>query len=169
MKKAVEFIQRSQKSFLEKAIEVSSTADNMTIIRIKDRSGLAFYPDNIQRLIIKTSYYPTASREEEILAYLLMVNATNANRAVSIPEDMKLKELVEAEHIAKTPNGRYYLTSDGQMIGKGALELYPELKNIATLEKDDNSEQDVPAQFHQLLTIPLPPNPVLIKMMTERK
>jgi len=135
VKKVIEFIQKTQRTFLEKAVEVSSTSDNMTIIRIRDRSGLAFYPDNIQKLIIKTSYYPTASREEEILVYLLMVNAIDINKAVSIPGDTKLRELIEAEHVAETAGGRYYLTSDGQMIARGAVELYPELKSITSTKE----------------------------------
>jgi hypothetical protein len=93
--------------------------------------NLALYPEKIQQLIIKTAYYPTVSREEEILAYLFIANASDASRAVDIPEDSKLGELLGAEHVARTPGGRYYLTSDGQTIARGALRLYPELKDVS--------------------------------------
>lgn len=164
VKKAIDFIQINQKSFLEKAVEVSSASDNLTIVRVRSRSGLGFYPESIQKLIIKTSYYPTASREEEILAYLLMANATDDRRAVNLSEDRKLRELVEAEHITKTLDGGYYLTPDGQMIAKGALDLYPELREITTLASEEVAELVIHTQFQQL-TIPLPPNPALINMM----
>ncbi len=42
--------------------------------------------------------------------------------------DSTLSGLVEAEHVAKTADGRYVLTEDGQMIAKGALDIYPELQ-----------------------------------------
>jgi hypothetical protein len=116
-------------------IGVSSTSENLTIVHAKERAGLALYPENIQRLIVKTAYYPTSSREEEILAFLLIHNATGASKGQSIPDgDSKLKSLVEAEHIARTSDGRYYLTADGQMIARGALKLYPELREVSRIE-----------------------------------
>jgi predicted transcriptional regulator len=131
VKKAVEFLQRNRRLLQEKTLEVSS-ADRLTIIRSRERAGgMALYPDRIQQLIIKTAYYPTVSREEEILTYLFIVNALDVSRAADIPEDSKLRELLEAEHVARTPGGKYYLTSDGQTIARGALRLYPELKNAS--------------------------------------
>ncbi len=130
VKKAVELLQKSQKLLRERILEVS-TAEKLTIIRARERAGgLALYPEKIQQLIIRTAYYPTVSREEEILAYLFIANASDASRAVDIPEDSKLGGLLEAEHVARTPGGRYYLTSDGQTIARGALRLYPELKDV---------------------------------------
>ncbi len=131
VKKAVEFLQRNQKLLQERILEVS-TADRLTIIRTRERvGGLALYPEKIQHLIIKTAYYPTVSREEEILAYLFIANASDASRAVDIPKDSKLSGLLGAEHVARPPSGRYYLTSDGQTIARGALRLYPELKDAS--------------------------------------
>lgn len=130
VKKAIELLQESQKLLHDKVLETSSM-DNLTLIRIKDKGGLALYPENVQRLILRTSYYPTASREEQVLTYLLLNNATNERSAIEMPEDKVVIELIEAEHIAKSEEGKYYLTSVGQMIAKGALKLYPELKDIS--------------------------------------
>ena len=113
----------------EKEIDIAALK-NITVIRMKEKSGLASYPENIQKMIIKTVHYPTTSREEEILVHLLLRDATMKKSAVSIPEDKILKELVEAEHVAKTKEEKCYLTSDGVLIATGALILYPEFKEI---------------------------------------
>jgi len=122
-------LNKIQSILKEKEIDIVALK-NVTVIRMKEKSGFASYPENIQKMIIKTVYYPTTSREEEILAHLLLLDATMKKSAVSIPEDKILKELVEAEHVAKTKEEKFYLTSDGILIAKGALKLYPELKEI---------------------------------------
>jgi len=113
----------------ENEIDISAL-ENVKVIRMRERSGLATFPENIQKMIIKTIHYPTVSREEEILTHLFLRNATTEKSAVLIPEDSILKELVEAEHVSKTNDGRFYLTVDGGFIAKGALKLYPELQEI---------------------------------------
>ena len=113
----------------EKEIDISSS-ENVKIIRMKDRGGLASLPDSLQKLIVKTVYYPTASREEEILTHLLLRKAIDKNSAISIPKDKVLKGLIEAEHVSEIKGEKFYLTSDGVIIASGALKLYPELKEI---------------------------------------
>lgn len=131
VKKVLELLQKSQEVFQEKRIDVSQ-ADNLTLIQMKEKSGLTVLPEHVQHLIIKTAYFPTVSREEEILAYLLLRNATSVKLAVPMQKDSILEGLIEAEYIAEQ-DGKYYLTQIGQMVAKGALKLYPELKNV--LEK----------------------------------
>lgn len=160
VKKVLEFLE-AQTSFLEdKVLEVYSPGENLTVIRLKEKTGLAMYPEHIQHLIIRTTYYPTTSREEEILAYLLMQSATSEEGAVSIPESKILQELIEVEHVAKTKNARYYLTSDGQIIAKGALKLYPELKNVK-IDNVESSIEQIPIQLQ--VSVPMAPNTALIK------
>src|SRR6185312_14472078 len=113
----------------DKIIDISDL-DNVKIVRMKERSGLTSFPDNIQKMIIKTLYYPTSSREEEILVHLLLRKAMSKDFAVHIPEDSILKELLEMEYVTKTKASSYYLTSDGMMVAKGAMKLYPELKEV---------------------------------------
>lgn len=112
----------------EREIDVSDL-DNFKIIRMKERSGLASLPESIQKMIIKMLYYPTASRDEEVLSHLLMRNALDERSSVSIPEDRILHGLREVEYVSKK-DGKFYLTDDGIMVAKGAMELYPELKEI---------------------------------------
>lgn len=40
------------------------------LVQLSERGGLLNLPEDLQRLIIRTVYYPTPSREEEILVYL---------------------------------------------------------------------------------------------------
>ena len=128
VKKVLELLERSQSALLEKKIDVLH-ADKLTVIQMKEKTGLASLPEHVQHLIIKTAYYPTVSREEEILSYLLLQNAVDARSRLVMQKDVTLEELVEAGHIEEK-DGRYYLTSVGKMVAEGALKLYPELKTV---------------------------------------
>jgi len=44
--------------------------------------------------------------------------------------DHTLKQLIDSEFVTSVGDDRYYLTEDGKTIAIGALELYPEIKNI---------------------------------------
>ena len=161
IKKILTVLESSQSSFSGKVLDVS-VLDKLTVIRMKEKTGLALYPQDIQNLIIKTAHYPTVSREEEILVYLLLKNAKSSSSGITLTEDQILKELVEAEHVAKTTDGRYYLTADGQFIAIGALKLYPELKNVS-LNSDSNVKQVRVGKQLMLLATPMAPNTHLIK------
>lgn len=128
VKKSLELLERVGSLLIEKKIDVSRS-DKLTLIQMKERIGLASLPEHLQHLIIKTAYYPTVSREEEILAYLLLHNAIDARSAISMRKDSTLERLIEAEHVEEK-RGRYYLTSVGKMVTQGALKLYPELKTV---------------------------------------
>jgi hypothetical protein len=117
----------------ENMIDISNL-DNVKIVRMKERVGLTSFPESMQKTIIKTLYYPTSSREEEILVHLLIRRAISKNSAIGIHEDAILKELLNMKYVTKTKSSSYYLTSDGIMLAKGALKLYPELKEIKKLE-----------------------------------
>jgi len=118
-----------QKYLKDNEIDVSGS-DSYKLIRMKERGGLASFPANIQKMIIKTAYYPTISSEEEILVHLLLNNATDPRSSVRLNLDITLKQLIGAGFVISTQDGRHYLTRDGKTIAIGALELYPEIKNI---------------------------------------
>lgn len=129
IQKVLSLLGEVQSVLKEKEIDISEL-DNIKIIRMKEKNGLASLPDSLQKMIIKTLYYPTTSREEEILAHLLIKNAIDKRSAVSLSEGKILKKLEKAEQIAKTENGKYFLTDIGLVVAKGATELYSELKSI---------------------------------------
>jgi len=112
---------------LEKKTDVS-TLDNLTIVQTRDGSGFLSLPEKVRRLIIKASYYPTISYEEEILTYLLVRDATKAASRIKMNKDQTLARLIKAGHVEEQGN-KFYLTNMGQIVANGALLLYPELKS----------------------------------------
>ena len=162
VKKILHVLESSQSSFSGKHLDVSNL-DNLTVVKMKEKTGMTLFPEHIQNLIIKTSHYPTVSREEEILTHILLKNATNPDSAIDLLEDNILKELVEAEHVGKI-NDKYYLTEDGRYIAKGALKLYPELKE--TVLKPSNEERYVKYKLIQWQRMQ-PPNISLAKQKIE--
>jgi predicted transcriptional regulator len=128
VKKSLQLLDKIGSLLNEKKIDISH-ADKITLVQMKDKTGLASLPEHIQHLIIKTAYYPTISREEELLAYLLLHNAIDARSAIPMRKDKTLQELVEAEQVLEKER-RYCLTSTGRMVAQGALRLYPELKTV---------------------------------------
>ena len=157
VKKILHVLESSQSSFSGKHLDVSNM-DNLTVVKMKEKTGMTLFPEHIQNLIIKTSHYPTVSREEEILVHILLKNALNPDSAINILEDNILKELVEAEHVGKI-NGKYYLTEDGRYIAKGALKLYPELKE--TVLKPSNEERHVKNELIQWPRMQSPSIPLM--------
>lgn len=133
LKKVLAHLGEVQSVLHENVIDISNL-DNVKIIRMKERVGLTSFPEIMQKTIIKTLYYPTSSREEEILVHLLIRRAISKSSAINIHEDAILKELLNMEYVEKTRSSSYYLTPDGIMLAKGALKLYPELKEIQKLE-----------------------------------
>jgi hypothetical protein len=90
------------------------------------KEGFASLPREEQIRVIQ-SIYPEISEAERIMANLLLKGAIDEKTAIPMPKSSALVELVEAEHIIKTSDTKYYLTSDGKMITMGALLAYPEL------------------------------------------
>ena len=127
VKKVLDILERYQTILLEKKIDVSNL-DNLTIVQMRDRSGMLSLPDKVRRLVIKASYYPTVSREEEILTYLLTRGAVDVKSATKIDKDSTLGKLIKAGHVGER-RGKFFLTGMGQIVANGATLLYPELKN----------------------------------------
>ena len=164
VKKILHVLESSQSSFSGKHLDVTNL-ENITVVKMKEKTGMTMFPEHIQNLIIKTSHYPTVSREEEILTYLFLKNARNPDFKIELPEGRILKELVEAEHVGKI-NGKYYLTEDGIYIAKGALKLYPELEKISL--KIPKPIVSIHSPLIQI-AIPVAPNANMIRKILERR
>lgn len=134
IQKIIIHIQDIQKYLKDNEVDISESS-NFKLIRMKEKSGLASFPENIQKMIIKTVYYPTISNEEEILVHLLLNNAIDYDSSISMNLDSVLKQLIDAEFIVSTKNMKYHLTEDGKTIAIGALELYPEIQKIRSIQK----------------------------------
>jgi hypothetical protein len=126
VRKVLGILEKYQTVLLQKRIDITNL-DNLTIIQMKERSGMLSLPEKVRHLIIKASYYPTVSREEEILTYMLAHNATGMNSGIRIDKDQTLTKLIKAGHIEEK-KGKFYLTEMGIVVAGGAITLYPELK-----------------------------------------
>ncbi len=125
VQKALKLIEACQEHLESKKISI--THENHTVrIQMKSKSGITSMPTGIQKMLIRTSYYPTPGRNEELLVYLLQNNATKSTSAIQADSSKLLDELVAAEHVIKKGR-KYYLSEMGTITAKGAVSLYPEL------------------------------------------
>jgi len=115
------YFQQIKLSFIE--------SDWRRLIGVSDRTGLLGLPEDVQRLIIRTIYYPNPSREEIILIHLLLNEALSPEKSVSLPKDQTIQKLVEQGQIVEE-NGKLYLSDEGEIVAQGALKTYPELQEM---------------------------------------
>lgn len=102
----------------------------------KNQLGLLDLPDNVQRLVIRTAYFPTPSEEEFVLIHLLMQRAETPELAAKLELTPTVLTLLKQENIAKASRGTFYLTEVGGIIAKGALSTYPELEGVARTQSE---------------------------------
>ncbi len=125
VQKAFKLIEACQTQLESKKINITHL-NNAIHIEMKTKSGITSMPMNIQKMLIRTSYYPTPDRNEEILVYLLQHDATKSTSAIQLNSSILLDELVAAEHVIKKGK-KYYLSDMGAITAKGTMSLYPEL------------------------------------------
>lgn len=125
VQKSLRLIEEFQKGFELKKLNIVHLK-NATRIQMTPKSGLTSMPINVQKMLIRTSYYPTPSREEEVLVYLSQKGAIDVKSGIGMESSKILEELVNAEHIIKKGK-KFYLSDMGVITAKGAVSLYPEL------------------------------------------
>lgn len=125
VQKALLLIESCQKQLESKKINITHS-EHATQIQMKEKNGITSMPLNIQKMLIRTSYYPTPDRNEEVLVYLLQNGAIKNTSAIQMDSSKILDELVTAEHVIKKAK-KYYLSEMGAITAKGAMSLYPEL------------------------------------------
>jgi hypothetical protein len=104
-------------------------SDWRKIIEVKERTGLFGLPENVQRLIIRTIYYPTPSQQEIALIHLLLNDAFCPEKALFLKQDEAIQKLIQQGQIVQTDN-KLYLSDEGKIVAEGALAIYPELSEI---------------------------------------
>jgi hypothetical protein len=129
VEKSLEVLAIAQNYFLERKLEITPLR-HAKIVQLSKRSGLLNLPENLQKLIIRTVYYPSPSREEEILVYAYIKDAFSPEKAIEITKSTLVKKLLKQGQLIKNEDGRIYLSDEGKIVAEGALNLYPELKNI---------------------------------------
>jgi len=104
-------------------------SDWRKLIEVKERTGLLGLPETVQRLIIRTIYYPNPSEEEIVLIHLLLNEAFSPEKALSLGKSRVIQKLVKQGQLVAT-DGKLYLSDEGKIVSQGALQIYPELSEI---------------------------------------
>ena len=130
VEKALDILEETQKHFLEKKLDITKLGQ-ARLVQLSERPGLLNLREDLQRLIIRTAYYPTPSREEEILVYLYREEAFSPESAIAINKSALVQRLLEQGQLLETSKGNmraHYLSDEGKIVAEGAFKLYPELK-----------------------------------------
>jgi hypothetical protein len=107
-----------------------AVSDWRKLVEVSERTGMLELPENVQRLIIRTVYYPNPSEEEIVLIHLLLNEATSAQKSVSLNKTQTIQKLVGQGQIVEE-NDKLFLSDEGEIVAKGALKIYPELSEIS--------------------------------------
>jgi predicted transcriptional regulator len=130
VEKALEILEETQKYFLEKKLDITKLGQ-ARLVQLSERAGLLNLPEDLQRLIIRTAYYPTPSREEEILVHLYREKAFSPESAIALSKSTLIQKLLKQGQLLEASSGNMraqYLSDEGKIVAEGALKLYPELK-----------------------------------------
>ena len=125
VEKAIPVLEHFQKCCSDKRIEIGRV-NRMRTVRLTEKTGFLELPESLQKLIIRTAYYPTPSREEEILIYVYSQNATTPEKAITLEKTEMVKKLLKQGQLLEAEKG-ICLSDEGQIVVQGALKLYPEL------------------------------------------
>ena len=90
VEKVLSLLCEVQKSLQDKRLDIIK-ANKTKIVQLKRSYGLLSLPENIQKLIVRAVYFPTPSREEELLVHLLLKEAWTPEKAI----DLERTEIVE--------------------------------------------------------------------------
>lgn len=107
-----------------------AVSDWRRLVEVSERAGLLELPENVQRLIVRTIYYPNPSEEEIVLIHLLLNAALSPQKSLSLNKTQTIQRLVEQGQIVEE-NGKLYLSDEGKIVAQGALKIYPELSEIS--------------------------------------
>lgn len=138
IKKSLEILTETQKQFIGKKLDVTKLGQAV-MIQLSEKGGLLNLPEELQNLIIRTAYYPTPSREEEILVYLYREQAFFPENAQKLERSPLVQKLVKQGQLIETAKYAYYLSDEGKIVARGALKLYPELESI-TIPFEDKTK-----------------------------
>ena len=132
VEKAVDAIVEMQRVLEDRKI-VLEDVNRTKVLRLEPRFGLRNVPEDVQRLLIRSAYFPLPSREQEILAYLCLRGSTSYSKALKLDRTESILKLLDQGQIARTRQGRIYLTKEGILTARGTLDIYPELHNVQNI------------------------------------
>jgi DNA-binding transcriptional regulator YhcF (GntR family) len=142
IQKSIELLENLEGEYLENFRIKLQKVDNKKIIALERRTGLLSYPEEVQKFIIKSKYFPLPSEETYMLVHLYLRNAKSSKDAIEIKggkySEKIINKLLKQGQLIKTTTdkeNRLYLSAEGIVVAKGALQIYPELEK----QKDNNN------------------------------
>jgi len=129
VEKVLDLLEEIQNYFEERKLNVVQL-QRTKMVQFTERSGLLSLPEELQKLIIKTAYFPSPSREEEILVYAFLKRAWSPESAIEMDPSILVEKLLKQGQFLENEDGKIYLSDEGQTVAKGALKIYPELQNV---------------------------------------
>ena len=133
--KVIQILEEAYDVFSKEDLVVLKTSAG-TLVEVEPKQpNLLSLPEDVQKMLIRTKYFPQPSREQETLVHLLLKGAVNENSGVYLEKTPLVSQLLETENIAAIPeskgsSGFYCLTDIGRMVAEGSLAIYPELKTL---------------------------------------
>jgi len=128
VEKVLSLLCEVQKSLQDKRLDIIK-ANKTKIVQLKRRYGLLSLPEDIQKLIVRAVYFPTPSREEELLVHLLLKEAWTPEKAIDLERTEIVEKLLKQGQLLEA-EGKFYLSDEGKIVAQGALKLYPELQKL---------------------------------------
>jgi hypothetical protein len=128
--KALDLITNVQKFTQDATLQIVEVNPRKRLVRSVPRNpSLSSLPKSVQDLVIR-AYYPEPSVEDKLLARLYLRGAFNSKSAVFSHVDPTVRKLVRQGQVARTRDGRLYLTDEGKVIAESELEVYPTLRTL---------------------------------------
>jgi DNA-binding transcriptional regulator YhcF (GntR family) len=133
VRKAVSLLEETKQFLDHKDLRIIRGGSGILLQIDQKKVKMMELPDDIQKLIIRTKYFPQPSREDEIQVYLYLKKAFDSKSAVFLENTPSVRKLMKQERIEKVQGEepKFYLTEIGKMVALGALDIYPELERVA--------------------------------------
>lgn len=131
VRKSISVLEQVHDVFSKENMVVSRTSAGIFLTMEPRQIGLLSLPEDVQKMLIRTKYFPQPSREQEILLFLYMKQAFDPESATFLDGTQQIvKDLLESENIATADSSKMYLTEIGKTVAEGTLEIYPEIKTV---------------------------------------
>lgn len=132
VRKTILLLEQMKQFLKHKDMQIIKGGLGTLVLAEEKKTKMLELPDDIQKFIIRTKYFPQPSREDEIQVYLYSRKAFDDKSAVFLEVTPIVRKLMKQDRIGKTrgEEQKFYLTDIGRMVALGAVDIYPELEKI---------------------------------------
>ena len=134
VRKTISLLEETRDFFGRKDVRIIKGGSRTLLQTEGKKIKMIDLPDDVQKLIIRTKYFPQPSRADEIQVHLYSRRAFDNKSAIFLEDSPLVRQLVRQERIerARGEERKFYLTDIGKMVALGALDIYPELGKITS-------------------------------------